>query len=97
MEETGYESDDWILWRSIHPETKLDWVIYTFVARNCRKTSDPHLDSGEKIEVQTIAFDELVKMATEEDFLERDVALELLKAQCNPEKDREIKRIFGLV
>src|SRR6185503_10507816 len=40
LEETGYASDDWMLWNAVQPTSKIDWAIYTFVARGCKKIGE---------------------------------------------------------
>ena len=53
LEEAGLVSDDWEHFYTI----SLDWnpkaehYSYVFVARNCRKTTTPHLDAGERLHV----------------------------------------------
>ena len=39
LEETGYVSADWELWRERQPVGKIEWTIYTYIARNCTRTS----------------------------------------------------------
>lgn len=63
LEEAGLESDDWQLYTSIEPAVKMDWTIYYYIARNCRKVAEPHLDAGEKIEVKAVDFDEFMDFA----------------------------------
>ena len=51
MEETGYEAQEYVLWKSLQPVSKIEWAVYVFVARGLKKVSDLHLDAGEKIEL----------------------------------------------
>ena len=37
LEETGYEADKFILWDVQQVVNKIDWVIYTFIAKGLRK------------------------------------------------------------
>jgi len=48
LEESGYKASTYKILTAIHPIEKVDWVIYTFIARNLTKTTSPNLDSGEK-------------------------------------------------
>ena len=47
LEESGYEAEKFILWDAQQPINKIDWVIYTFIAKGCKKISNQKLD-GEK-------------------------------------------------
>jgi ADP-ribose pyrophosphatase len=38
LEETGMESDNWKLLKVFENEGKIEWNIYLFVARNCKKS-----------------------------------------------------------
>ncbi len=49
LEKTGYVLNDWVFWNETSPVLKIDWFVYTFIARNCTWKQKPELDSGEKI------------------------------------------------
>jgi len=57
LEESGLESDDWYELRKYSIPGKFEWDVYYYVARNCRKTSEQNLDSGEKIEIREADLD----------------------------------------
>ena len=96
-EETGYDSDDIALWYAFQPTSKLDWAIYVFIARNCRKIGAQNLDPGEKIELKPLGFEEFIDAASQdESFLEIDVALRLARAKNDPAKMAKIKKLFGV-
>ncbi len=59
-EETGFESSAWQLLRTCPVGGKIDWTIYIFVARNCVRVCEPHLDGGEKIEIRTVPLDRFI-------------------------------------
>ena len=95
-EEAGLVSDDWELYKHFDPYNKMDWTVYTYIARNCKKNAEPSLDAGEKIEVKTVNFDEFVRIATEEHFWGVNLTVELLKMQMEPRKLEEFKKkLFG--
>src|SRR3989344_5430432 len=48
-EESGYEASEFILWDAQQPVSKIDWAVYTFVAKGLKKVADIHLDAGERI------------------------------------------------
>jgi ADP-ribose pyrophosphatase len=95
-EETGYEADEWILWDSFQPVHKIDWAQYIFIAKGLRKVSEPHLDSGEKIEVLSVTLDEMLEIAAETEIVGNDALRELYEARVNPEKKDALQKLFAL-
>lgn len=91
LEETGYASDEWLVFQEHVPEAKIDWTIYTYVARNCYKVQDPQLDAGEQITVQFLTFDEFLAVSDDVRFHESETAMALLRARVHPEA-REVLR-----
>lgn len=96
LEETGYEAGEIKLIREKRPHGKIDWIIYHFVALNCKKTSKPHLDSGEKIKTMLVTFDEFVKLA--DNHKNRDVDLQnyLNHLRLHPSEFQEFQKVLGL-
>ena len=67
LEETGCIADSWELVEVTQfPWRKLDWESHLFVAKNCRKIQDQQLDSGEKITIREVGFDEFIKLGAKE-------------------------------
>lgn len=98
LEEAGMESDEWELWRSYEPNSKMDWTIYVYIARNCRKVAELALDAGEKITVKEVHFEEFVRVACSEQFSETELTRELLRMQLDPDQGKIEafrKQIFG--
>lgn len=58
-EETGMSFKNWKLVEVHQPFTKVDWLVYTFVATGFIEQTTQELDPGEKIEVMTVTLDEL--------------------------------------
>jgi ADP-ribose pyrophosphatase len=79
LEEAGLESEDWELFKVFQPMHKIDWKIYTFIARNCRKLQDQKLDAGEKIKVLELSFDEFISMVLSDNYWGNELVLEILK------------------
>lgn len=71
LEETGYASNDWMLWREENPVGKIIWNVYTFIARNCYFKQSPLLDAGEKITTRLISFDEFLMLSEDPAFYEK--------------------------
>lgn len=94
LEEAGMVADTFILWDAVQFIEKIDWVIYTFLAKNCKKVQDQNLDSGEQIELVTITFEEYLKVIAEENYRDTEVALKLFRLQQNPKELAKTKKLF---
>ena len=79
LEESGLASDDWELIKSYQPVHKLEWEIFLYVARNCKKVAEPKLDPGEKIETISYTFDEFTALVNHDDYWGNQLALDLLR------------------
>lgn len=93
-EETGYVSDELEFWKAYQPVTKLDWVIFVFIARDCRREGELHLDGGERISSRTISFDELLTLSRDPRFQNRDIGDELIEARYDAKKRAELERLL---
>src|SRR3990167_3952892 len=62
LKETGYQSDGWVLYEQIQPFTKMEWEIFTYIAKGCRKVAEQNLDGGEKIELKFVSFEEFIDL-----------------------------------
>lgn len=93
-EESGYTSDDWQLWKSYSPYRKSIWSLHCFIARNCQKAGEPQLDGGEKIEDQLITFEELLALADDPMFTERELVPEFYQMRLDPQKKKEFYKIL---
>ncbi|MEK7187305.1 MAG: NUDIX hydrolase [Patescibacteria group bacterium] len=94
LEESGYEGDSWNLLLAIQPVIKMDWAIYTFVARGCHKTREQHLDSGEKIKLKTVSFEEFTDLISNGTINDPDLRIKFLEAKLDPQKMAELKKII---
>lgn len=96
LEETGYASDDWTLWKEVDPVGKLDWTIYTYIARDCRTGGAPHLDAGEKISSRLVSFDEFLSLADDPLFYSPELVSSLLRMRLDESKKEEFRKmLFG--
>lgn len=96
LEEAGYVSEDWQLWQAKDPYNKIQWTIYTFIARNCTFKQEPQLDGGEKISLKLISFAEFLQLAEDPDFYDTDFKLTLLKAKYDQEfREEFFKKLFS--
>jgi ADP-ribose pyrophosphatase len=99
LEESGYEASEFVLWDERHPVSKIDWVIYTFIAKGLRKVSDMSLDSGEKIKLLPVTFDEFMNLEMDErnNFGDKETALKFFEAKLDPKKMEELKELFKTI
>ncbi len=99
LEEMGYASDDWTLLRTARPGgAKMQWIAYTYIARNCIKMKAPHLDAGERIEEKRISFDEFLRLSDDPAFRHRELDSLLVRAQYDRGYREELRKtIFGAV
>lgn len=94
LEETGYASDEWVLWREMAPAAKIEWTIYTFVARACRREAEQKLDAGEKVEARLVAFEEFLSLADDDSFYSPDLAADMLRARFDPAKREAFRTLL---
>lgn len=96
LEETGMVADDWELFLQEQPAGKLDWNVYIYIARNCRKIAEQALDGGEKIDVHHVSFDEFVRLTTEELFWGNEITTHMLRCRIDEKKMNDFKKQLGL-
>ena len=96
LEESGYIAEEFILWDTRFPVGKVDWVVYTFIAKGLKKVADLDLDAGEKIELITLTLDELVDTALDKKthFAEQEILEKFYQAKYVPEKKKELEELF---
>lgn len=66
-EETGLVFKNWKLVEVNQPFSKIDWLVYTFVASELVTQTQQELDAGEKIEVLAVSLPELQELAKSKD------------------------------
>jgi len=95
LEETGYEAEGWTLFDATQPVSKIEWAIYTFIAKGCKKVTEQNLDGGEKIELKFLTFDEFVNLALNDDKFGDEFRVKILEAKLDPEKMKELKSLLS--
>jgi 8-oxo-dGTP pyrophosphatase MutT (NUDIX family) len=93
-EESGYEAKEWLLFDAIQPVSKIEWMIYTFIARNCEPKGEQTLDAGEKIFLQTATFGEFVDIVTSDKFNDRELQIKFLRAKLDPQEMAKLKKLI---
>lgn len=96
-EEAGLVSKDWQLFKSfVHESNKIDWMLHLFIARSCAKVGDQTLDSGERIELKEVDFDEFISIVSSERFWGGPIITEILRMRLAPARIEEFrKKLFG--
>lgn len=92
LEEAGCKTDKLELWNAVQPVGKIEWSVYTFIAKNCEIICTPGLDAGEKIELKTVTFEEFVDIALQEEFDDLEIVKEIIRAKLDPEKMNSLRR-----
>ena len=96
LEETGYAGNDWSLLSSFQPVHKIDWAVYTFVARGCTRVAEQHLDGGEKITTRLVDFDTFVDIILSASCDDEHLKFMLLEAKLDSAKMDAFKHKLGL-
>lgn len=81
LEETGYVPETMTFVRSFEPSSKIAWNIHTYIARGCTRVAEPLPDAGERILVRAVSLDELILLADDSRFQNREIQLLLIKAR----------------
>jgi ADP-ribose pyrophosphatase len=99
LEETGLASDDWELLFISDPlnNQKIDWSNYFYVARNCKKVADQHLDIGEKIATSFITFEEFLDLRNNPMFRNKDINDLLTKVAEDSEERKKLQQSLGII
>lgn len=95
LEETGY-AGELDFWFAHQVEHRVDWAIFVFIARNCKKIKEQDPGAGERITTREVSFDEFLKIATNDDFQNINIAPKLLRAVLDPEEMAGLKKRLGL-
>lgn len=62
LEETGMKPAKLVLWKKITKQGKVVSTIHFFIARDCYKVAEQSLDSGEKIQIKLLSFEQFLKL-----------------------------------
>ena len=94
-EESGYDAQSLTLWDAQQPVAKLDWAVYTFIAKGVSRAGEQLLDAGEKVELLTVSLDELIELVAQGACSAREVAPQFIEAKWNPAKREELQKLFA--
>jgi ADP-ribose pyrophosphatase len=79
LEESGLTSENWELLDSFQPIHKIDWEIFTYIARDCKKMNAQNLDAGEKIEIISCTFDEFIDIVLSDKYWGDELKLDIYR------------------
>lgn len=97
LEEAGYTTPDLTLFKLYNEHSKIDYDDYVFLAKDCVKTGKQNLDSGEKIKVKLVTFDQFLQLVRNPDTaIPRGLQHEMWEALLNKNKKTELKKKLGL-
>ncbi len=95
LEESGMSSENWELYKTYQPIHKIEWEIYTYIAKDCKKVSELKLDAGEEIEVKEYSFDEFIDVVLSDKYWGNELVLDILrmkdKGKLEEFKDKLLK------
>lgn len=94
LEEAGYQSNDWELVATKALYHKIEWTMYNFVARDCKKISEQSLDAGEKIKILPVNFQKFLQILLVPNFRSQDIALDVLKLTTQNKLNQFKKKLF---
>ena len=94
LEETGYEAKEWLVFDAVQPVGKIEWAVYTFIAKGCKKVAGQNLDGAEKIELKFVDFDEFVNMVLDNGFGDQELRIKILEVYSDARKIAEVKKLI---
>lgn len=95
LEETGYQGEaDPFLISEEQPFSKMDWNVYLFLVRKCKKVAEQSLDPGERINLRKVTFDELVELVVQGHMSYSSFSDRILRAKLEPQKMRELYELI---
>jgi ADP-ribose pyrophosphatase len=95
LEESGLASDKWELFKIYHPLHKIDWDIYLYIARECKKTSNPKLDAGEKIETIECTFEEFINIVLSGNYWGNELVMDVLRMKVEGTLEKFKEKMFS--
>jgi ADP-ribose pyrophosphatase len=94
-EETGYKTDSLVDWMEFHWTSNVFTEVHYYIARDCVLVWDMMPDGGEKIELFTVSFDELIELSSDRRFHHHWNLLPIFyEARLDPVKKESLKKIL---
>jgi len=96
LEETGYTSEDWHLWKVSSPNEKIKCDIHYFIARGCKQITKQNLDAGEKISIELVDFDQFLTLTESDDFRDWILGRYIMQVRLHPDQLSAFRQLLGL-
>lgn len=93
-EETGLKPKKLKLWYKQSKSSKVIHNVYVYIAYDCEQKWEQSLDSGEKIQVKSVTFDQFLKLSDLPTFRAKELTIEMLRARLNPKKKKQLRQLF---
>jgi len=93
MEESGLVSENMEHYKTYTPFHRIIWSMHVFIARDCRKAGEPKLESGERITLREMSFEEFVESLSLQQWGELTNDILRMKAEGTLPEFR--KKLFG--
>jgi 8-oxo-dGTP pyrophosphatase MutT (NUDIX family) len=97
LEETGYTIQTADLLYEVEPHIKIDWLVYGYIGYGAKKVQEPNPGAGEIITLHPVSFDELLDVASKENFDDPRFSILALQALANETKMKDLRAKFGLL
>lgn len=94
LEEGGLEAEVLVPFYDFSPEEKIDWKLYFFIGRGCKKVSDTTPDAGERIIPRPVSFEKLIELAANGTLRDSWFRILAIEAQHDPAKMQELRKKF---
>lgn len=94
-EESGMESDNWQLYTSYMPLHKIDWTIYTYIAKDCKKVEEVKPDPGEKLETLELSFDKFIEFVLSDKYWGNELVIDILRMKVDGTLDDFKNKLLG--
>jgi ADP-ribose pyrophosphatase len=96
LEETGMKPGKFILWKVIKREGKEISNIYFFIARDCQVVTGQKLDSGEKIKILPLNFEQYLAISKKPTRHMEESLIDMFRARLDKKYKNYLKKIiFG--
>ncbi len=96
LEETGYTSEDWHLWKVSSPNEKIRSDIYYFIARDCNLSGKQNTDAGERIRIELVDFDQFLVLTESDDFRDWILGRYIMQVRLHPDRLSAFRQLLGL-
>jgi len=94
IEETGYNAQKLILLDTFEPSSKIEWVKYLFLAKECVRVSHPKPDPGEKIKIKLTTFEEYINLIVRGKIMDKELRLFVFEHLIDIRNIQKLKKLF---